>query len=187
MFLLTERSVTFLYFREKIFIKLLRKSGKVRGLNKQQLVFLFVGMANVVDIELENIMEQSQYPFETVRVSNRLDMEIDIDICSIHADGELIIVVRANERYHRSSIEKNIEHIAFQLKQRYSPASKTLSIVEYVDRHARIGKPPEWRQWRFKWVGNSPVNSSHYLLSQSAFSNIHNALLSKPSLLQFVS
>ncbi|MGS2717255.1 hypothetical protein ACVBE9_03710 [Eionea flava] len=129
-------------------------------------------------------MESSSYPFEAIRIHNRLDMEIDIDLCSIHIEDELILVVRANERYHRSTIEKNIEHIAFQLKQRYAPTSTTLSIVEYVDRHIKAGQSPKWRQWRFKWIGNSPMNANHHGLSKPMVNHVHHAMLNKQEILQ---
>lgn len=129
-------------------------------------------------------MEPSSYPFETIRIHNRLDMEIDIDLCSIDIEDELVLIVRANERYHRSTIEKNIEHIAFQLKQRYAPTGDALTMVEYVDRHTRKGQSPTWRQWRFKWVGSSPMSANHHALSKPMLNHVHHAMLNKREVLQ---
>lgn len=129
-------------------------------------------------------MEQQSYPFKTMRVFNRLDMEIEIDVCSVYIEDDLVVVVRANDRHHRSTVEKNIEHIAFQLKERFAPDTVELSIVEYVDRHSEMGQSPQWRQWRFKWVGNSPLNATHHLLAPFKLDTIHLALLNKQQYLE---
>jgi hypothetical protein len=129
-------------------------------------------------------MEQQSYPFENIRIFNRLDMEIEIDICSVYIEDDLVVVVRANDRHHRSTVEKNIEHIAFQLKERFAPDKAELSIVEYVDRHSKLGQSPEWRQWRFKWVGSSPMNASHHLLASFKLSTLHLALLNDQQYLE---
>jgi hypothetical protein len=104
-------------------------------------------------------------------------MEIDIDVCFVYIEDDLVAVVRANDRHHRSTVEKNIEHIAFQLKERFTSDTVALSIVEYVDRHSEMGQSPQWRQWRFKWVGSSPLNATHHFLAPFKFNTIHLALL----------
>jgi len=124
-------------------------------------------------------MEQPVYPFENIRVFNRLDMEIEMDICSLYIEDDLVLVARANEHYHRSTVEKNIEHIAFQLKERFAPDKAELLIVEYVDRHSQQGQTPEWRQWRFKWIGSSPMSANHHILAPFKSNIIHLALLNK--------
>jgi hypothetical protein len=130
-----------------------------------------------MDKAVNNVMEEPLYTFESIKILNRLDMMIVIDICPVLIEDEMIVLVRSNHDYHRSTVEKNIEHIAFQLQDQYVYDSQQFSLVECVDRHNKLGEPIQWRQWRFKWVGNSPINGQSHPLSATRLNQINMAVL----------
>jgi hypothetical protein len=71
-----------------------------------------------IDITLSGIVvDKSDYIFETIGLLNRLDMPIEVDVTKVFTDKALVIIVKSNKHYHRSTVSKNIEHIAFQLKK----------------------------------------------------------------------
>ena len=116
-------------------------------------------------------MQDPTYPFETLILLNRLDMQIAVDIFTVTLKDKLIVVIKANKSHHKSTIAKNIEHFAFQLKERFHQESLLFSLVEYCDREEE-----EWRQWRFNWVGNTPLESESYRLSTANSQAIKNAI-----------
>ncbi len=125
------------------------------------------------------------YPFETIVLLNRLDMEIDVDICSVRIDSDLVMIVKANEHHHRSTVSKNIEQIAFQLRKQYTKDDVGFSLIEYTDRHHnKKDTHEEWWQWRFNWVGSTPLDGQRYLLSSSKIEKIKTALLMNSSVFQ---
>ena len=166
------------------FLKLLEKYSQNRYINRLQcaprMMSQYTGGELVsagMDKAVDNVMEKQLYPFEAIKVLNRLDMIIVIDICPVLIEDEMIILVRSNHNYHRSMVEKNIEHIAFQLQDQYVCDHQQFSLVECVDRHIKLGQPVQLLQWRFKWVGNSPINGHSYPLPSAKLSQINMALL----------
>ena len=131
-----------------------------------------------MDKAVSSLMEEQFYPFESIKILNRLDMTIIIDICPVQIENEMIILVRSNKDYHRSVIEKNSEHIAFQLRDQHVYDGQEFSLIECVDRHSKLNQPVEWRQWRFKWVGNSPISGHFYPLPSVKLSQINMAVSS---------
>jgi hypothetical protein len=130
-------------------------------------------MDNVVN----DVIEKQLYSFEPIKILNRLDMIIVIDICPVLIEDEMVMLVRSNHDYHRSAVEKNIEHIAFQLQDKYGDEHRQFSLVECVDRDKKLGQPIQWRQWRFKWVGNSPINGLSHPLPSAKLNQINTAVL----------
>lgn len=122
------------------------------------------------------IVDKARYSFETVELFNRLEMQIKVDILPVTIEDKLIVIVRANEGYHRTLVSKNIEQIAFQLKEKLSQEGLEFSIVEYVDRHYKDGGDEQWWQWRFNWVGKTPLSGQRYALSASRVGVIQTAL-----------
>lgn len=116
------------------------------------------------------------YPFETVVLQNRLDMDIEVDLIHITIKDRKTIVIRANKNYHSSTIAKNIEHIAFQLKSQFNENGHPFSLIEYRQKSGE-----EWWQWRFNWVGNTPLESESYRLSASTAQAIIKQLSEKRS------
>lgn len=129
-------------------------------------------MGNIVAV----VKEKKSYPFKAVRLLNRLGMEIEIDICPVLIEDEMVMIIRSNHNFHRSVVEKSIEHIAFQLKEKYAHSEEKLIIVEHIDRHVKAEEPIEWRQWRFTWVGNSAMNASHHSVPSSLLNRINFVL-----------
>lgn len=124
--------------------------------------------------DMDRDMNKRADLFKTITVNNRLNMEFEIDVNVALIENELIVIVKANEHYHRSTVSKNIEQIAFQLKKRFATKNNQLSIIEYIDRHQN---QEEWWQWRFHWVGGTPLNGQRYLLSASKVEWVQCALL----------
>ena len=167
------------------FFTLLKKYSQNRYINRlkcaPRMMSEYVGGAAVkvgMDKAVSHLMEDQFYPFESIKILNRLDMSIVIDICPVQIENEMIMLVRANKAYHRSVIEKNSEHIAFQLREQHVYDGQEFSLVECVDRHSKQDQPVEWRQWRFKWVGNSPINGHSYPLPSVKLSQINMAVTS---------
>lgn len=132
---------------------------------------------------VENKMvENRTYPFESIALLNRLDMEIEVDICPVYIKHDLVMIVKSSDNYHRSTVSKNIEQIAFQLRKKFIKKDMGFSVVEYTDRHQkRDDDHEEWWQWRFNWVGNTALDGQRYLLSGSKIDKIKIALLSASS------
>ncbi len=121
-------------------------------------------------------MEKEIDCFETISVLNRLDMAINIDVAVACFEDKLIVIVKANSEYHRSTVAKNIEQIAFQLKQRFANYGRSISVVEYAHaQHKNIKH--EWWQWRLQWVGNTPLDAQRHALSPSKVRAIKNAMM----------
>lgn len=130
------------------------------------------------------IVDKENYGFQTVSLRNRLDMDIRVDIRPLLIKNEVVVVVRANEAYHRTTVSKNIEHIAFQLRNQYAHEGLGFSIVEYADRHHQKDDYEEWWQWRFNWVGKTPLDGQRYLLSASKINVIQMSMANIASDLQ---
>jgi hypothetical protein len=124
-------------------------------------------------------VEKNHYSFEIIRLSNRLGMDFDIDLRLLLVENEQLVIVRANEHYHRSSVAKNMEHIAFQLKAMFAEKDLGFSIVEYRDRNNKKEACEEWWQWRFRWVGNTALDGQCYLLSATKAEWLKCVLLNK--------
>jgi len=130
-------------------------------------------------------MDKDLFCFQTVTLLNRLDMAIEVDVRILSFEQETIIIVSANDNYHRTTVAKNIEQIAFQLKQMHSPDSPNFSLVEYAHVHYKKKSSnnfsteksnEEWWQWRFNWVGSTPLDGQRYLLSSSKIEHIKDML-----------
>jgi hypothetical protein len=131
------------------------------------------------------MVDKKYYPFETIILMNRLDMEFNIDIMSVEIEDELVIIVQANENYHRTSVSKNIEQIACQLKKQWVKDGYSFSLVEYADKHHKRDDYEEWWQWRFNWVGKTPLYGQRYFLSSSRIDRIKSSLLNKNDELRY--
>jgi len=126
--------------------------------------------------------------FETISVLNRLGMEINIDVAAALIEDGLTLIVRANGEYHRSTVSKNIEQIAFQLKQRFTEKDEPLSVVEYTQPSHKTSShksvKTEWWQWRFNWVGNTPLDAQRHALSSFAVRTINVEMMRLPETLK---
>ncbi len=137
-------------------------------------------------------MDKSVFCFQTVTLRNRLDMDIEVDLRILSLGKENVMIVSANENYHRTTVAKNIEQIAFQLKKIHSPDSSNFSLIEYAHVHYRktaalesssLGSSGERWQWRFNWVGNTPLDGQRYLLSSSKIESIKESMLDQQRLI----
>ncbi|MFT5420050.1 MAG: hypothetical protein ACI9D5_000791 [Candidatus Endobugula sp.] len=124
-------------------------------------------------------MEKNDYSFELIRLSNRLGMDFDIDVRLLLVENEQLVIVRANRHHHRSSVAKNMEHIAFQLRAMFTEKNIGFSIVEYRDRSNTKETCEEWWQWRFRWVGNTALDGQCYALSTTKAEWLKCILLNK--------
>jgi len=111
------------------------------------------------------------YPFRSIVLRNRLRMDIEIDIIPITIQNLTTIVMRSHQNYHQSTIRNNIEHIAFQLKSRFGDIEHPFSLIEY-----RQEPTEQWWQWRFNWVGCTPLKSEKYRLSSSRVQTVSDAI-----------
>lgn len=111
-------------------------------------------------------------------------MEIAVDLCVVDMPNECVIIIKANDQYHRTTIAKNIEQIAFQLRQQVGVSSEKVLFVEYTETYTRNKKEhaEEWWQWRFNWVGRTPLDAQRYLLSSSKIQLINDSLVAKEAL-----
>lgn len=133
------------------------------------------------------VVDKKVYGFKTMVLRNRLDMDIQVDVRHLLIKNEVVVIVRANDGYHRTSVSKNIEHIAFQLKDHFAREGLGFSVVEYADRHHKTDNADEWWQWRFNWVGRTALDGQRYLLSQSKIDVIKMSMLNSDIDLQCVS
>jgi hypothetical protein len=133
------------------------------------------------------VVDKKNYGLQTIVLRNRLDMDIKVDVRHLLIKNEVVVLVRANDAYHRTSVSKNIEHIAFQLKDLFAREGLGFSIVEYADRHHKADSADEWWQWRFNWVGRTALSGQRYLLSQSKIDVIQLSLFNANAELQQVS
>ena len=118
-------------------------------------------------------MQAFVIPFKTLPLLNRLGMDIEVDVLILEAVQTLQVVICANKNHHRSTIPKNIEHIAFQLnKQLNVNGDKTFSLIEYRNRQA-----PQWLQWRFNWVGNTPLEGESHELPKNQTLQLKDTIL----------
>jgi len=141
----------------------------------------------VMEKGIDDVKEEQAYPFEPIKILNRLDMTIVIDVCPLQIEDEIFVLVRASHDFHRLTVEKNIEHIAFQLRNLYASDQQPFTFVEYVDRHNKPNQPVEWRQWHFKWVGSSPMKGRYYPLPSAKLNQINRVVQSEMLELQDVS
>ena len=112
--------------------------------------------------------------FNSLPLLNRLDMPITIDAAVIRLNNTICIVIKTHKNDHPSVISKNIEHIAFQMNSDYRQNNKPVSIIEY--RENPKNQSPEWRQWQFQWVGNTPLNGEDYPINTARIKSIKEAL-----------
>lgn len=126
--------------------------------------------------ELDIILEKTSHLFNTLSLLNRLDMEFKLDVCIVELSGLLIAIVKAHEGFHRSIVSKNSEQIAFQLRKKFLKSDMDFSMVEYNLPHDKDNSKAEWWQWRFNWVGSTPLQGQRYLLSLAKIRKITDAL-----------
>lgn len=117
-------------------------------------------------------MRKSDIPFKTHTLLNRLGMSIDIDILLLDGASTLQAIVSSNKNHHRSTIPKNIEHIAFQLNKTFNSGNlKEFCLMEY-----RYRQQEEWLNWRFNWVGNTPLEGESHPVPAHQLSEIKGSI-----------
>lgn len=121
-----------------------------------------------------NIISKSSLDlFSTLPLLNRLGMEIKLDVCVIEVDESVTAIVMAGEGFHHSIVSKNNEQIAFQLKQKLVQNNMSFSLLEYsISHHRDKTQTSEWWQWRYNWVGNTPLRGERHVLSTVKTKNI---------------
>ena len=103
------------------------------------------------------------HPFRTVSVKNRLGEAIDVLIHPLKISAEhTCVLLTLPKNTHASMFAKNAEYIAHQLRQTYQALAQGFSLVEI---RKEKEKSEVWYDWKFSWVGDTPVDSQFSALS----------------------
>ncbi len=103
------------------------------------------------------------YPFESTIVRNRLGQGTNLLVHPFSITKEHVCtLVALPANMHSSIFKKNAEHIVYQLRERFSRKVKKFSVVELRDKETDTEC---WYGWKFHWVGNTPLESQCYPLS----------------------
>ncbi len=104
------------------------------------------------------------YPFEPVLVRNRLGQGMTLQVYPFSLSPDHVcVLVKLSGGAHHSVLAKNAENIVFQLRERFSRAVKSFSMIEL--RKSGENEIDSWYNWQFNWVGNMPMEPKSQALS----------------------
>jgi hypothetical protein len=122
------------------------------------------------------------YTLKPVSVKNRLGESMDVLVHSFAtSDDHVCMLVATPKKMHASAFTKNAEYIAHQLRKRCHYQAKGFSIIEIrsekVNGNNDVKETEEsWYDWKFNWVGDTPIDSKCYTLSAQKKSYLENLL-----------
>ena len=122
------------------------------------------------------------YQLKPVSVKYRLGASMDVLVHSFATSANHVcVLVAIPKKMHASAFTKNAEYIAHQLRKRLHSHAKGFSVIEI-----RNEKPKEaegdkdtiksWHDWKFNWVGDTPVDSQCHVLSAQKKLYLENLL-----------
>ncbi len=122
------------------------------------------------------------YQLKPVSVKNRLGESMDVLVHSFVTSADHVcVLVAAPKKMHPSVFTKNSEYIAHQLRQRCKLQTKGFSVIEIrAEKNGVQGNEKDssevWYDWKFNWVGGTPVDSQCHTLSVQKKSYLENLL-----------
>lgn len=119
---------------------------------------------------------QQLLTFEPVLVRNRLGQGMTLRVHSLFLSPDHpCCLIKVSDGAHPSVLEKNIEDIVFQLKERFARDYKNFSMIEI--RQVSEDVEEEWYSWRFDWLAGMPIDASSQLLSSQQKNYYHSKSL----------
>lgn len=126
------------------------------------------------------------YQLKPVSVKNRLGELMDVLVHSFVTSADHVcVLVAAPKKMHASVFTKNAEYIAHQLRQRCNLHTKGFSVIEIrnekvsekmIEQGIEKDSSETWYDWKFNWVGDTPVDSQCHALSAQKKSYLENLL-----------
>jgi hypothetical protein len=95
--------------------------------------------------------------------------------------NHVCVLVATPKKVHASAFSKNAEYIAHQLRKRFHSHAKGFSVIEIRNEKAPSAEKDtdtfkSWHDWKFNWVGDTPVDSKCHALSAQKKSYLENLL-----------
>ena len=122
------------------------------------------------------------YQLKPVTVKNRLGESMDVLVHSFATSpNHICVLVATPKKMHASAFAKNAEYIAHQLRKRFHSHAKGFSVIEIRNEKSKetegdTDTVKSWHDWKFNWVGDTPVDSQCYVLSAQKKSYLENLL-----------
>ena len=122
------------------------------------------------------------YQLKPVTVKNRLGESMDVLVHSFATSpNHVCVLVATPKKMHASAFAKNAEYIAHQLRKRFASHAKGFSVIEIRNEKSKETESDtdtvkSWHDWKFNWVGDTPVDSQCYALSAQKKSYLENLL-----------
>jgi len=101
--------------------------------------------------------------FRKVSLKNRLGEAMEVLVYPLNVSAKHIYLLLAlPQSMHPAVFAKNAEYIAHQLRQSCPSLEQGFSLVEM---RKEKNKDEVWYDWKFNWVGDTPIDSQCSILT----------------------